>query len=82
MDFQLLTQSLIKNGKEYLISEHSECKLLSTSSRKELVNAIYDYLTEDEKNPSEEQITVTCKAVLEIFPSLKFDGGTIGGIVS
>lgn len=65
-----------------MIDEHSQHKVLSISSRKDLINAIYEYLTEDKNTPSEEKIIVTCKAVIEMFPFLKVDRSAIGGIVS
>lgn len=82
--FQRIRSYMLENEKEHLIEEYEKLpNKLPKRFTSDVAHVIFDYvLAEYSIRATPDEISGVCKAVVELFPTLKADPSEIGGIVS
>lgn len=57
-------------------------EFISVKSRRKLIKCLFNYLVQEYDMPTDENIKSVCFATIRLFPSLKEQNSTMGGIVS
>lgn len=70
-----------KYNAQWMINEHN--KFLNDSTRKSMINLVVDFMVKCfGLYPSKFQKNAIAKAIIQIFPSMRYRNSQIGGIVS
>lgn len=72
----------MKNG-GFIFDEEKRLNFLTKKTRTKLIHLMYMYCIEKvSSTPTKEQMIEFCQAVIVLFPSLKENNSSLGGIVS